>query len=216
MTSSSSRILFALALTICLTLPAMADSTAFTDLGPGGSYLCCSTFEIGGGPDAYEAVANEFTASVGGTLSQVDVGLTNQSGTNSAVVSLYSDVGGTLGSLLFSGTVMNQPQSGTTPTVLATLFPSSGSLVAGDNYFLVVAPGASDTLDGWNFNSTSASGTVLLGIGSGFGSGFTAALNAFDVKVNTATVPEPSAWLMLGAELICLLAIAAARRKLFA
>jgi hypothetical protein len=139
--------------------------------------------------------------------------LTNFSGTNGAVVSLYTDAGGNLGTLLFSGTVSNQPPFTSTATTLATLAATSGALVAGDSYFLVVAPGAADTTDIWNLNSTGAQGTILEDQGSGFASLGTFPLAAFDVRVNAATVPEPSTWLMLGAELLCLLAAAGWKRS---
>lgn len=226
MRSSFGSILFSLTIALCVSLPAMADSTAFTDLGLGGSYIDTGfgVCGIAAGCNPFFAFsltqAMEFTASVGGTLSKIDVGLGYLSGTNSALVSVYSsDANGKPGVPLFSGTVMNQPPYSSASPILATLFATSGVLVAGQNYFVVVAPGASDTSDGWNLNNQGVSGPVFESSnGSGFSpyptsNGITT-LAAFDVNVNTATVPEPSTWLMLGAEIICLLGIFAAKRKL--
>ncbi|MGH9512833.1 MAG: choice-of-anchor R domain-containing protein [Terriglobales bacterium] len=214
MRNSATVILSLFALTAVLAIPSLADSTAFTDLGAGGSYDTMDGFAICGlssGCGHYQSTADGFTAEVGGVLSQINVALGYVLGTNSAVVSVYTDVSGGLGSLLFSGTV-----AGTTSTGLATLTPSSGSLVAGHDYFLVITPGAADTFDGWAYNNQNAVGPVLIDNGLGFSNEGSETLEAFDVKVNAATVPEPSSWLMLGAELLLLLGVSAAHRKLFA
>lgn len=208
------------AFTACFALPALADSVTFTDLGSGGSYNgTSSAYSVLGVnntalPGAYQSVADPFTASISGTLSQIDLGLGHVSGTNSAVVSIYTDVSNNLGTLVFSGTVFNQPAFDSSSTILATLSATAGILVAGDDYYLVVAPGAADTADAWNFNNTGATGTILFDNGSGFNDSQPDTLQAFDVRVNATTVPEPSSWLTLGAELLCLLAVASWKRSL--
>jgi hypothetical protein len=211
MTNSIRQLLCTLALAALAAVPALADSVAYTNLGPGDSYSVIAAFSVAGVDNSFGSLgyswADQFTASVGGNLSQIDVGLANISGTNSAVISIYTDVSNNLGSLLFSGMVSNQPAFGSTTTTLAMLSPNSGILVAGESYFLVVAPGAADTEDAWNFNGTGALGTVLLNQGSGFVPllGSPTSNGAFDVRVNATAAPEPSTWLMLGAELLCLL-----------
>jgi hypothetical protein len=201
-----------------LALPALADTTAFTDLGPGGSYDLhewnvsgiSSGFSLG-----YQSVADQFTASVGGTLSQIDVGLGYVYGTNSAGISVYTDAGGKLGSLLFSGSVFSQPNFGSTSTILATLNPSSGMLVAGNSYFLEIVPGGSDTYDGWNFNSIGAMGTMLFDKGSGYVSFSGRTLGAFDVKVGAASpVPEASTMSLVGIGIAGISIIGAMKKKL--
>jgi hypothetical protein len=221
MNSSLCRVLCAIALISCFALPAVADSVAYTNLGPGGSYNGTSAayailgINNSGAPaDAYQRVADLFTTSIGGTLSKIDLGLGYVGGTNSAVVSIYTDVSNSLGTLVFSGQVSNQPILFSTSTILATLSPGSGALVSGASYFLVVAPGAADTSDGWNYNSIGALGTFLVDNGAGFNPGASSTLQAFDIRVNAAAVPEPSTWLMLGAELFCLVVFAAIWKRL--
>jgi hypothetical protein len=213
MNKPARRLLLAIVLVGCFCLPALADSVAYTDLGPGGSYDQVPGWRISGASNnqgySYLSLAALFAASSGGTLSQIDLGLGNLSGTNSAMISIYSDVSNNLGLLLFSGKVSNQPNFGSATTTLSTLTAGSGVLVAGGNYFLVVVPGGADTNDAWNWNNIGVQGTTLADSGSGFGPpnpGFT--LPAFDVRVNAADVPEPSTWLMIGAELLCLLGVA--------
>ncbi len=211
MTASIRDILCIIALLGCFSLAARADSVAFTDLGSGGSYNPFISTNITGPANNEgvldQSIADLFNASVGGALSQIDVGLYWRSGTNSAVISIYTDLSNNLGALVFRGTVSNLPVFSSTTTTLATLQPAYGSLIAGTNYFLVVDPGAADTADGWFWNNTSALGTTLVSHGSDFGLSLPI-LDAFDVRVNTTHVPEPSTWLMIGAELVCLLGAA--------
>jgi hypothetical protein len=195
------RALCAIAFTAVVAMPVFGDSIAYTDLGPGGSHLVAG-FPIAG---PSQSLADPFTASIGGTLSQIDLGLHNFLGTNSAVISIYTDTNNNLGTLLFSATITNLPPFvGITSNALASLYPTSGVLVKGNNYFLVVAPGAADTEDFWGTNNTGASGIVLLGEGGSYFSIGNNLLNPFDVRVNAAAVAEPSFWLMLGAESFCL------------
>ncbi len=220
-----------IAMAFCMGVSAMADTTSFSDLGSGDTYSCCSGgYAVSGTSSAflngeYVSTAAGFTASVSGTLSQIDLGLGYISGTNAAIVSIYTDTGSGLGSLIFSGTVSGQPTYKSTGTVLTTLLPTSGALIAGDNYFMVVSPGAGDTYDGWNFNDIGLSGELFYDKGVGYRDNGIQPVAAFDVKVNNSAefinsestaVPEPSSWLMLGAEIICLMGVVSWRRFAFA
>ncbi len=62
----------------CFALPALADEIAYSDLGPGGSfqgYLPATAIDGASTGYGYQAIADPFTASVGGPLTQVDLGL---------------------------------------------------------------------------------------------------------------------------------------------
>src|ERR1700730_7258706 len=94
------RMLCAIALISCFALPALADSVTFTDVS-GGSYSTAD-YTIA----TFQTLANEFTATVSGALSGIDVAVGTFSGTNTAIVSLYDDAGGNLGATpLFQGTI---------------------------------------------------------------------------------------------------------------
>jgi hypothetical protein len=212
------RIICTITLVACFALPALADDIAYSDLGPGGSfqgYLPAVAIIGASTGYGYQAIADPFSASVGGPLTQVDIGLGGDAPTyaSTAVISIYTDVNNNLGTLVFSGEVLSAP---TPPTAtLTTLSAISGQLVAGDPYFLVVAPGADNTYDGWFNNSTGVLGTILADQGSGFSGPFNTGdpIQAFDVRVQSAApVPEPSTWAMLGAELFCLLALVGRKR----
>jgi hypothetical protein len=204
------RMICTITLAACFALPALADNIAFSSLGPGGSfqgYLPAVAIIGASTGYGYQAIADPFTASVGGPLTQVDIGLGGDAPyyASTAVISIYTDVNDNLGTLVFSGEIFSAPTPPT--TTLTTLSASSGELVAGDSYFFVVAPGADNTFDAWFNNNIGVQGTILADEGSGFvpvGNPF----DAFDVRVqSTSPVPEPSTWAMLGAELFCLLAL---------
>jgi hypothetical protein len=201
------RALCAIAFTVVVAMPVFGDSIAYSDLGSGGSYDPFISTNITGPNNSEgvldQSIADLFNASVGGALSQIDVALYWRGGTNSAVISIYTDENNNLGALLFKGTVFNLPAFAPMTTTLATITPSYGSLVSGNNYSLVVDPGAADSAEGWFWNSTGALGTTLVSHGSGFGLSLPF-LDAFDVKVNATPVPEPPAWLMSGVAVLFL------------
>jgi PEP-CTERM motif len=171
----------------------------FSDLGAGNSYDGGSGWNVSGLNNGltiyYQAMADGFTSPGDYDVAQIDVALSNISGTNEADVSLWTDAGGSPGTELGDWTVSNQPGFGTTSTELATISGITGvALTAGSSYYLVVAPIADDTFDVFNLNSTGASGPVLINNGSGFFEASTT-LSGFDVL--SATVPEASTWAMM-------------------
>jgi PEP-CTERM motif len=208
------HLLFTALVALCSALPvtpAGAD-VVFSTFGPGNSYECCVGGTIGGstsGP-GFISQANEFTSSGNFDVSQIDLGLAFVSGTNSAVVSLWTESGGLQDTELGSWNVSSLPDFGSTSNTVTSITGISGiSLASGLNYFLQVDAGASDTWDAWNWNTIGATGLVVYDTGSGWASNNNATLYAFDV-VSASVVPEPGTLALVGASV---LGLAGLRRR---
>ncbi len=207
-------ILCAFIFTAVFVTPLLADTVAFSDVESGplsGGFAILGvnnpTF-----PSTYQSVADPFTAAASGTLSQIDLGLFSASGsTNPVDVSVYTDVNNALGALVFSTSISKEPLYGS--NALTTIVAGSGNLTAGDNYFLLLSAGTPDTVAGWADNNVGARGPLLIGSFGGYTWLSNQKLSAFDVKVNAATVPEPSSWLMVGAEALCLVSVVLWKRR---
>jgi PEP-CTERM motif len=145
-------------------------------------------------------IATPFTSSGNYSVDQIDVGLTNNEGTNSAVVGLWTDVGGIPTVELGSWNVSNQPAFGSTGSVLTSITGISGiNLVSGGHYFITIFPGASDTWDVWNGNLLGIAGADFSTNG---GASWTQQANldrpAFDILGTAAAVPEPATLTLFG------------------
>lgn len=199
----------ALFLFLCAGAPA---DTIFNDFGSGDSSqlqsycvdgavpaLICSSGLSAGNPLAPAAL---FTSPGDYDLTQLDLGLNyNGTGTNSAVISLFTDAGGAPGALLDSWDVSDQPANSPPVTTMSGI--TGIVLNSGDSYFLEVSPGASDTQDNWNFNDTGATGPVF---DPPFGA--TETLPAFDVLgTPLAATPEPGSLAICAAGLLGVMAL---------
>ena len=186
----------------------------FNDFGPGystglGGYcvdgssiapICSSN--LSGSADLTPAAL--FVAPGNYNVTQIDVALSYTEGTNSAVISLFTDASDAPGTLLGSWTVSGQPFN---PLPVTTVSGIGGlTLTSGASYFLEISPGDASTEDGWTYNALGVTGEVYdppFG-----GSGLT--LPAFDILGSAlASVPEPASIVISGT---ALLAIVAARR----
>jgi len=172
---------------------------------------------LNGSPTSFEALAAGFTPSTTCTVGNVIVPLQYWSGTNDFVVSLAaSNSSGTpdMASLLYSwGNVA-------VGSTVESLAPSSlVTLTGGNQYWLVVTPGASDTLGSWNqtypdaYTSPMAvctDGTNFSVMDHSSSSSWGYWSLAFEVDgPNGATTPEPFTLILGGAAL----ALAALRRR---
>jgi hypothetical protein len=191
-------------LALAVFLPALSKADViFSDFGPGNTYDCCNAVGIGFGVIAIWAVP--FSVSSANDLNQIDMALSWDSGSNSAIVTLNTDTGGLPGVVIESWTVSNLPAFGTTNNVIQTLNPVSTVTLSSGLYWIVVAQGASDTAVSWNINSLSILGPSF---NSTFGGSFLpvgGVLPAFDVL--GTPVPEPSSFWLLGAMFIGLLVL---------
>jgi len=208
---------------LCLLPPAVrADSVIFSDLGSSPSVYSDGGYSVSGSASAAGGfVEPAFSFTVGASsydLTQIDLALTNYSGTNGSVtVELVNDSGGLPGStVLGSWTFSSLPANGSTNTTLQTESGITGITLSADTTYwleVFVTNGTSNTYDLWNYNNQGVTGTDAENTGTGFLSGGTATVGAFDVLGTAIAAPEPSSLLLLGSGLAALSLLAALTRR---
>jgi len=143
--------------------PSVASILIYSDMGSPGNYSYQSSdgYLVSGPtasvPPSPIAVsdASPFTASGNFSVGEIDVGLSNVAGTETADLSVWTDAGGTPGTQIGSTyQLTGLPVNGSCCAVASVTGITGINLISGDTYFVVITAGASDTYDAWNFANT--------------------------------------------------------------
>jgi outer membrane protein assembly factor BamB len=106
--------------------------------------------------------AAQFTSPGDYTVTEISVALMNFGGTNGATISLYNaNPSGAPGTVLGTWNVFGQPTGGVPLTTITGI--QGVDLVAGQNYFLQIAPADESTIDAWYFCNDGDSGPLYNG-----------------------------------------------------
>jgi len=147
-----------------------AGNTFFSNVGSPGSYSSSGRIISGGGNPSYpyaNSPAYSFVAGAGGLVTQIDVALSYQGGTNGAFVSLWTAVSwppipGCDGcGNIQPGTELGSWQVTANSTGLTTISGIQDiALTSGAQYFLWILPVALDTFLEWDGNGVESSSTL--------------------------------------------------------
>jgi hypothetical protein len=176
-----------------LLFPLAANATTiFTSLGAGNSYDDTTGASVSGASSntgSFAATGMAFTPSGNFLLGQIDTALNFWAGTNSVVLTLNTDSGGSPGSVLETWNLGTLPAIETCCTIETVTPTSPIFLNSGVQYWLVASPGAANTSVVWEANNLGLTGTEGQRIGNSAFNPIRATLSAFDVQ--GTSVPEP-------------------------
>ncbi len=152
-----------------LSLVVIGESqTLFSTLGPGSAYIQNVGRAISGSANPITHLHGEwgwqFTPAVTGVARRIEVGAHWLVGTNQAEVRLLSNgPGDTLGSVLGAWTFGGMaPFNTTAPVIVIDTHLSPVELNAGQKFWMLMRPTASDTYAAWNDASTGMTGRMAV------------------------------------------------------
>jgi hypothetical protein len=194
--------------------------SVYSDFGPSDAYNTDTGYDITGSTsdlNVFGELAEPFTPGFDCVFSDVLLALGNSSGTNQAEVTLAADNAGEPGATIESLSLTGLAGFGSLDLVQANSVLNP-DLLAGDQYWIVVAPSiseTSDTNDVWNFNSTGVADGYSFNSGSGWNSfsGFTTPAFEVDAVGGVSAVPEPATMTLLGLGIAGLIGRRIRRRK---
>jgi hypothetical protein len=197
------------------TAGASASSIVYSDLPAASPYYATGGYSVDGPTSwsaptqGYYSIAMAFTPTGSYLLSQIDLALTDDGqGTNSYVITLNSDSGGLPGTVLMTWDLSGLPLLCCTLQIETPTAPLP--LDDGIQYWIVAAPGSSDTSGSWQDNNVGAIGPVAqTRNGGGWMWGSDGIAGAFDVL--GSPVPEPTSGSLLAGALSILIGLRSAR-----
>lgn len=171
------------------TAPPPGLSVLFSNLGSSTDAYDEANGWLIEGPDntvtfSSQAIANPYTPTADSTIRSAQIALGyDGSGTNNAVVAIFTDEGGLPGKALRAYNVSNLPTFGTCCTLVAIGGPNGLQVKAGTQYWIVAGwdKPSSTAYDVWNYTWNDSQGNIAFG-GTATGdvwTGFTGNQNAF-------------------------------------
>ncbi|MGC4043422.1 MAG: choice-of-anchor R domain-containing protein [Armatimonas sp.] len=148
---------------MALTTAAYAD-VIYSNFGAGDTYSLTVNYPVYGPNTGIstdsQSEAAFFTPTQNFTLTSFEVGVRHLLGPNSFLFSIVADNGGLpTGAAIVSP--FNTSLTGTMATPAIDSFSVTGSLLAGQKYWLVMEPGTPESLAWWGANTTGAMGVAI-------------------------------------------------------
>ena len=201
-----------------------AAGTVYTNLAPAGpAFTCCGGWVVSGAESLFPFLPREqpafaFQAAGDFEFTELDVAVGWMGGTNRINVELRADSGNLPGAILESWIEDNIPSILVCCSVESLTYAAGNSTGAisfmdGSQYWVVVRPGATDTVAAWALNNTGATGLGASDAGSGFL--FSAKTDIAAFAVQGTPTPEPATWQLAGLAALSAIVLRARLRPQF-